>query len=99
MEFAPPVSADKANSALESPDSTALTKYDSLNERVISLEEKLCFQDELLEVLNQQLGQQQIKMLSLELRVQQLLDSVQSLSNGTGQSGSTSGVNEPPPHY
>jgi uncharacterized coiled-coil protein SlyX len=43
--------------------------------------------------------QQQTRMLSLELRVQQLLDSVQSLSNGSGQSGSTSSVNEPPPHY
>jgi uncharacterized coiled-coil protein SlyX len=91
--------AEKSNSAVESNDSTALAQTLSLNERVIALEEKLCFQDELLDVLNQQLSQQQITLLSLALRVQQLLDSVQSLSNGAGQSGSTTGVNEPPPHY
>jgi len=91
--------ASKAHEAVESNDLTASAKYDSLNQRVIGLEEKLCFQDELLEVLNQQLSQQQITLLNLALRVQQLQDSLQSLSNTGGQSSSTSGANEPPPHY
>jgi uncharacterized coiled-coil protein SlyX len=81
-----------------SSDVASLARIDALNQRVISFEEKLCFQDELLEVLNQQLSQQQITILSLELRVQQLQDSVRTLSSA-GPIGSASGANEPPPHY
>jgi len=90
----------QAIDAEESKNSSAFTKFDSLNARVNVLEEKLCFQDELLEVLNKQLSQQQITLLSLTLRVQQLLDSVQVLSSSSAQSGGATGINEPPPpHY
>lgn len=82
-----------------SNDPASFARLDALNQRVVSLEEKLCFQDELLEVLNQQLSQQQITLLNLKLRVQQLQDSVQSLSSSAGPGGSAPGANEPPPHY
>jgi SlyX protein len=66
------------------------------DERLIALEEKITFQEDLIEELNKTVFQQQQKLEQLEMFCKELAGRVRSLSetSGTGPS-----ANERPPHF
>lgn len=66
--------------------------------RIDELEIKLAFQEQLIEVLNQQVSAQEQRVLSLERRVHTMAQMLLDMGNGAPAGASTSG-NEPPPHY
>ena len=65
--------------------------------KIQELEIKLSFQDELIDVLNQQVSAQELRILSLERRMQILAETVLNLE--PAGSTSTSAKSEVPPHY
>ena len=69
-----------------------------LNPRLNEVEIKISFQDELIDVLNQQISGQELRILTLERRLQTLAEAFLNLDTGAG---STSGPpkSEIPPHY
>lgn len=67
-----------------------------MNDRIIALEEKVCFQEQYIEELNTALSQQQLTIDKMQLQLKFLagkLHGVQS-SNIADQKDET-----PPPHY
>lgn len=66
-------------------------------ERLIDIETKITFQEDLLEELNKTVYQQQQKIERLEAMCQSLAQHVQSLSAARNDGGMLS--NERPPHY
>lgn len=66
------------------------------DERLIAIEEKITFQEDLIEELNKTVFQQQQKLEQLELFCKELAGRVRSLSEASGTGPS---ANERPPHY
>lgn len=66
--------------------------------RIEELEIKLAFQEQLVEVLNQQVSAQEQRVLSLERRVHVMAQMLMDFGTSGPPSSNTSG-NEPPPHY
>jgi SlyX protein len=66
------------------------------DERLIHIEEKITFQEDLIEELNKTVYQQQQKLERLESFCRELAGQVRSLSE-SGSAGPT--ANERPPHY
>ena len=66
--------------------------------RLNEIEIKLSFQDELIDVLNQQISGQELRILTLERRLQTLAEAFLNLDTGAG-STSGSAKSEIPPHY
>lgn len=66
--------------------------------RIDELEIKLAFQEQLIEVLNQQVSAQEQRVLSLERRVQTMAQLLMDLGSGA-PAGASTGGNEQPPHY
>jgi SlyX protein len=65
-------------------------------ERLINIESKLTFQEDLIEELNKTVYQQQQKLERLEGICKSLVGHIQSLSEGRNEGMP---VNERPPHY
>lgn len=65
-------------------------------ERLINIESKITFQEDLIEELNKTVYQQQQKLERLEVICKSLVGHIQSLSEGRNESIP---VNERPPHY
>ena len=69
-------------------------------QRIISIETKIAYQEDTIEQLNAVVCKQQIQIDALELITQQLLSRVRDLSEASAQSGDTSlAADERPPHY
>lgn len=66
--------------------------------RIIELEIKLAYQEDLLQELNKVMGQQQAQLLQLQEVCRLLSEKVASLSETLSQAGSVGG-HEMPPHY
>jgi SlyX protein len=66
--------------------------------RIEELEIKLSFQDELIGVLNQQVSTQELRLLTLERKLQVLAEMLLNLDSGASSTG-TSAKAEVPPHY
>jgi SlyX protein len=66
-------------------------------ERLIDIETKITFQEDMIEELNKTVYQQQQKIERLEALCQSLAQHVQSLSAARNDGGMM--VNERPPHY
>jgi len=66
-------------------------------ERLIDIESKITFQEDMLEELNKTVYQQQQKIERLEAMCQSLAQHVQSLSAARNDGGML--ANERPPHY
>ena len=66
--------------------------------RLNEIEIKISFQDELIDVLNQQISSQELRILTLERRLQTLAEAFLNLDTGTGNTGG-SAKSEIPPHY
>ena len=64
--------------------------------RVIELEQRLAFQDDLLQKLDDALASQQRQILDLEHQLKVLIDHVKRLEQGGGQA---TAEDEKPPHY
>ena len=74
-------------------------KFASMTDpRLNEIEIKLSFQDELIDVLNQQISSQELRILTLERRLQTLAEAFLNLDAGA-TSGSGSAKSEIPPHY
>jgi SlyX protein len=67
------------------------------DERIIELEIKLAYQEDLLQTLNNIVGEQQQQIQRLEKTCQLLYERMKSLSTET--SGNSLDVDEVPPHY
>jgi SlyX protein len=67
------------------------------NDRIIELEIKAAYQEDLLQDLNKIVGQQQQQIDRLEATCKLLNERIKSLSAETGGSGEN--VDEVPPHY
>lgn len=67
-----------------------------IEERLINIETKISFQEDLVEELNKTIYQQQQKLLQLEAVCASLARQILSLDQG-GNEGKSS--NERPPHY
>jgi SlyX protein len=65
--------------------------------RIEELEIKLSFQDELIGVLNQQVSAQELRLITLERKLQVLAEMLLNLDSGA--STGTSAKAEVPPHY
>lgn len=69
-------------------------------QRIISIETKIAYQEDTIEQLNEVVCKQQIQIDALELVTQQLINRVRDLSEASAQSGETSSAaDERPPHY
>ena len=66
--------------------------------RLNEIEIKISFQDELIDVLNQQISSQELRILTLERRLLTLAEAFLNLDTGAG-SASGSAKAEVPPHY
>jgi len=66
-------------------------------ERIIELEIKTAYQEDLLQALNQIVSQQQQQIDRLETAYRQLNERMQNLLTEAGNAGET--VHEIPPHY
>lgn len=66
------------------------------DERLINIEEKITFQEDMIEELNKTIFLQQQKLEQLEMFVKELASRVRALSE---TSGSGPAANERPPHY
>jgi uncharacterized coiled-coil protein SlyX len=84
------------------PDDAALTKSvytQRMSEQsIVDLQIKLSFQDELIDVLNQQVSAQELRLLLLERRVQGLAELVLAIDHSP-QGAATSAKADVPPHY
>jgi SlyX protein len=68
------------------------------DERIIELEIKLAYQEDLLQTLNNIVGEQQQQIQRLEKTCQMLYERMKSLSSeNSGNNGSI--IDEVPPHY
>jgi SlyX protein len=67
------------------------------NDRIIELEIKAAYQEDLLQDLNKIVGQQQQQIDRLEATCKLLNERIKNLSTGTG--GGSENVDEVPPHY
>jgi SlyX protein len=67
-----------------------------IEERLVDIETKIAFQEDLIEELNKVVYQQQQKLNQLEAICTSLARHLQSLAEAGGESKS---VNERPPHY
>lgn len=68
-----------------------------LEQRLVNIETKISFQEDMIEELNKTVYQQQQKIERLEAMCQSLAQHVQSLSAARNDGGML--VNERPPHY
>ncbi len=68
------------------------------NSRLNELEIKLSFQDELIDVLNQQISGQELRLLTLERRLQTLAQAYLNLDTSADGAGASAKL-EVPPHY
>ena len=66
--------------------------------RLKEIEIKISFQDELIDVLNQQISGQELRILTLERRLQTLAEAFLNLDAGAANAGG-SAKSEVPPHY
>ena len=66
--------------------------------RLNEIEIKISFQDELIDVLNQQISSQELRILTLERRLQTLAEAFLNLDSGAANAGG-SAKSEVPPHY
>lgn len=66
-------------------------------QRLIELEIKTAYQEDLLQALNKIVGEQQLQIQKLERTCQILNERIKSLSNNAG--GNNAPVDEMPPHY
>jgi len=69
-----------------------------MEERIIELETRLAFQDDLLQTLNQLVTDQARQIERLELSLQSLSERLATLSEGGGASRGSL-LDERPPHY
>ena len=67
------------------------------NERLIELEIKAAYQDDLLQALNKIVSEQQQQISRLEHTCNVLNERIKSLASSTG--GSIEAIDETPPHY
>ncbi len=67
-----------------------------LEERLVKIETKITFQEDLIEELNKTVYQQQIKLGRLEAVCESLVRHIESLEEAGGEGKH---VNERPPHY
>jgi SlyX protein len=67
-----------------------------LEERLIDIESKITFQEDLLQDLNRTVYEQQKKIERLEALCESLIGHVRELSEAAGE---RAGSNERPPHY
>jgi SlyX protein len=65
-------------------------------ERIIELESRLAYQDQMLHELNEVVTDQQAKLMQLEELCRSLIDRVRSLAESPPDAGPT---DERPPHY
>ena len=72
-----------------------------MEERIVELEIKVAYQEDLLQTLNRIIGKQQLEINRLESTCQLLHERIKSLSenNGGAKSISSHGDYEIPPHY
>lgn len=69
-------------------------------QRIISIETKIAFQEDTIAQLNEVVCKQQAQIDILERQMQQLIGRVRDLSETATQSGETySAADERPPHY
>lgn len=68
-----------------------------IEERLINIEAKITFQEDLLEELNKTVYQQQQKLDRLEAVCEMLAGHIQSLAESGNEEGKL--ANERPPHY
>ena len=70
------------------------------DDRLIEIETKIAFQEDLLQELNKTVYEQQKKIDRLEILCQALADHVRELSRTVAEGGRAGGVaDERPPHY
>ena len=67
-----------------------------IEERLVNIETKITFQEDLIEELNKMVYQQQQKLARLEAICESLAKHIQSLAEAGNEGKST---NERPPHY
>jgi SlyX protein len=67
--------------------------------RIIELEIKAAYQEDLLQTLNNVISQQQQQIDRLEMTCTLLNERIKSLSNQRQEGDNTSHVDEIPPHY
>jgi len=69
-------------------------------QRIISIETKIAYQEDTIAELNEVVCRQQTQIDTLERLTQQLLGRVRDLSEASAQAGETfSAADERPPHY
>jgi SlyX protein len=72
----------------------------SMEANITELQIKLSFQEELLETLNQQITDQELRLAKLNLQMQALIERVKNLDANPQQAGSAdNAAHEIPPHY
>jgi SlyX protein len=72
----------------------------SMEAKLTELQIKLSFQEEMLDTLNRQIADQELRLAKLNLQVQALIERVRSLDANPQQAGSAEYANhEVPPHY
>ncbi len=64
-------------------------------QRLIEIESKISYQEDLIQTLNDVVYQQQEKIAQLEAQDRKLMERLQSL----GESGDSDHDDKPPPHY
>ncbi|MFL0810681.1 MAG: SlyX family protein [Agarilytica sp.] len=65
-------------------------------EKVIELESRLAFQEDMLEGLNKHIASQENEIIVLHRQLQHLNSKIKSLENAVGEADDE---NVPPPHY
>ncbi len=70
------------------------------DQRIVELETKIAYQEDLLQSLNNSVFDHQQRLLKAEEKNEQLFEFVKELVEQLGEGGSAmDGGNEPPPHY
>ena len=70
-----------------------------MQDKIIELETKYSFQEELLNELNKEMAKQQRQLQALVIEMRALREQLQDTQTGAGNPGAGSASDEKPPHY
>ncbi len=75
------------------------TNTEPMEQRLVSLESKLTFTDDLVATLNEVVAQQDVRIRLLERQLAAQSDQIRQLAMGAGHPGQDNLDDQPPPHY